>query len=59
MPLTANVRAYMRPLDTPTTEWCDEHALPCRLVQHFAVELYLGGSDTPFSVEVLTVEGHD
>ena len=55
--LRVNVVVFVRPLDEPSPHWCDEHALPCLLIQHFAVTMSRDGGEEEV-VEVVRGEGH-
>lgn len=55
--LTVPYRVYLRPLGPPETAWCDEHNLPCRLVQHFALEGRLGTGELE-ALSVVVCEDH-
>lgn len=48
---------FVRPLDEPSPCWCEEHGLPCLLVQHFAVTMMLNGGPEEI-VEIVRGEGH-
>lgn len=48
---------FVRPLDDVSPQWCEEHALPCLLVQHFVVTMSLNGGEEEV-VEVVRGEGH-
>ena len=55
--LHVDLVVFVRPLDDPSPQWCEEHALPCRLVQHFAVTMSRNGEPEEI-VEVVRGEGH-
>ena len=55
--LRVDVVVFVRPLDDPVPLWCEDHALPCRLQQHFLVLMAVNGGPEEF-VEVVRGEGH-
>lgn len=55
--LRVDVVVFVRPLDDVSPHWCEEHALPCLLVQHFAVTMQIGDGPEEI-VEVVRGEGH-
>jgi hypothetical protein len=58
MPTIPKVRVYLRPLGPAETTWCDEHALPCKLVQSFVLEGRVGTSESE-PLMVITHEDHE
>ena len=45
-----DLTVYKRALDDPAPAWCEEHALPCGLVQHYALTGRIGDEEIPLMV---------
>lgn len=55
--LRVDVVVYARPIDDPVPCWCETHALPCGLTQHFVLTVSVnGGPEEPLLV--VRGEGH-